>query len=59
MLTISFSLLRLLQSRYGYRDGDFERDSNTGGWKENEGPLVWEQRAMLGATNRRPRGDTA
>jgi hypothetical protein len=51
-------LLRLLQDRYGYRDGDFERDGTTGAWKEGEGPLYWEQRALLGVTSRRQRGDT-
>jgi hypothetical protein len=51
-------LLRLLQDRYGYRDGDFERDAVTGAWKENEGPLFWEQRSLLGVATRRARGDT-
>jgi hypothetical protein len=50
-------LLQLLQTRYGYRDGDFERDPVTGAWHENEGPLFWEQRALVG-TPRRPRGDS-
>ena len=35
-------LLRLLETRYGYRDGDFERDPVTGQWMENEGPERWE-----------------
>jgi hypothetical protein len=42
-------LLRLLQERYGYRDGDFERDSVTGEWLEGEGHLVWEQKLAAGA----------
>ncbi|KAJ7207032.1 hypothetical protein GGX14DRAFT_366622 [Mycena pura] len=36
-------LLKLLERRYGYRDGDFERDPRTGGWIEGEGPAMWEQ----------------
>jgi hypothetical protein len=48
-------LLRLLQDRYGYQDGDFERDAVTGAWKENEGPLFWEQRSLLGVATRRSR----
>lgn len=35
-------LLRLLQLRYGYRDGDFERDPQTGAWIENESHERWE-----------------
>lgn len=42
-------LLRLLQQRYGYRDGDFERDPVTGEWIEGEGPLLWEQKLAAGA----------
>jgi hypothetical protein len=41
-------LLRLLQTRYGYKDGDFERDPVTGDWLEGEGHPVWEQRAQQG-----------
>ncbi|KAF9240477.1 hypothetical protein BU15DRAFT_45768 [Melanogaster broomeanus] len=44
-------LLRLLQQRYGYRDGDFERDPVTGNWVEGEGPLLWEQKLTAGALN--------
>jgi hypothetical protein len=40
-------LLKLLQNRYGYRDGDFERDPETGAWKEGESPLDWHQRFLL------------
>jgi hypothetical protein len=40
-------LLKLLQDRYGYRDGDFERDPETGAWKEGESPLDWQQRFLL------------
>jgi len=42
-------LLRLLQQRYGYRDGDFERDPVTGEWLEGEGHLLWEQKLAAGA----------
>jgi hypothetical protein len=40
-------LLLLMQRRFGYRDGEFERDASTGEWKEGEGPLYWQQRALL------------
>lgn len=42
-------LLRLLQQRYGYRDGDFERDPVTGEWLEGEGHMLWEQKLAAGA----------
>lgn len=45
-------LLRLLQERYGYRDGDFERDPLTGTWRENEGPERWEAELQRGNGNR-------
>lgn len=51
-------LLKLLQSRYGYRDGDFERDPITGDWVEGEGNVYWEQRAQAGANARKNRGDS-
>lgn len=35
-------LLRLLEERYGYRDGDFERNPETGEWVEGEGHEYWE-----------------
>lgn len=35
-------LLRVLEERYGYRDGDFERNPETGGWLEGEGHEYWE-----------------
>ncbi|KDQ60256.1 hypothetical protein JAAARDRAFT_600587 [Jaapia argillacea MUCL 33604] len=44
-------LLRLLQQRYGYRDGDFERDPTTGGWVEGEGHQVWEAKARNAAAS--------
>jgi len=51
-------LLQLLQERYNYRDGDFERDPTTGNWQPGEGPAYWEQQAATGINPRRPtRGD--
>ncbi|KAF4581387.1 hypothetical protein EYR40_002976 [Pleurotus pulmonarius] len=46
-------LLQLLQQRYGYRDGDFERDPVTGDWLEGEGHSYWEQKAQTGASSSR------
>jgi hypothetical protein len=47
-------LLKLLKQRYGYRDGDFERDPTTGAWVEGEGPALWETRAHSGSSKKRP-----
>ncbi|KAL0572262.1 hypothetical protein V5O48_009708 [Marasmius crinis-equi] len=52
-------LLKLLQRRYGYRDGDFERDSRTGDWVMGEGPGKWEQESGPVGNVRRPRNDRA
>lgn len=41
-------LLKLLQERYGYKDGDFERDPISETWRAGEGPEVWEQKAASG-----------
>ena len=46
-------LLKLLQQRYGYQDGDFERNPITGDWVENEGPANWEAQAHSGAVRKR------
>ncbi|KAI0336801.1 hypothetical protein GY45DRAFT_1332845 [Cubamyces sp. BRFM 1775] len=46
-------LLKLLQKRYGYRDGDFERDPVTGSWIGDEGAGKWEQRLASGAPHSR------
>ncbi|KAG8744204.1 hypothetical protein FRC12_014855 [Ceratobasidium sp. 428] len=35
-------LLKLLQWRFGYKDGDFERDPGSGGWVDGEGEQAWE-----------------
>ncbi|KAI0635312.1 hypothetical protein C8Q77DRAFT_1072541 [Trametes polyzona] len=52
-------LLKLLQERYGYRDGDFERDPVTGNWVEGEGAEKWERIAASGATySRRNRSES-
>ncbi|KAH9174696.1 hypothetical protein EDB89DRAFT_2067270 [Lactarius sanguifluus] len=46
-------LLKLLQKRYGYKDGDFERDPISGNWMEGEGPGPWEARALAGISSHR------
>ncbi|KAJ7637055.1 hypothetical protein FB45DRAFT_454424 [Roridomyces roridus] len=46
-------LLKLLQSRYNYRDGDFERDPRTGEWIQGEGHAYWEQQLQSGTPNPR------
>lgn len=50
-------LLKLLQQRYGYADGDFERDPITGHWIEGEGPELWEA-TLASNTPARRRGDS-
>ena len=52
-------LLKLLQERYGYRDGDFERDPATGDWLDDEGPAKWEAKAAAGvAAIKKNRGES-
>ncbi|TFK41553.1 hypothetical protein BDQ12DRAFT_646031 [Crucibulum laeve] len=46
-------LLKLLEQRYGYKDGDFERDPSTGDWVQGESPLDWDRRAQSGSNSRR------
>ena len=46
-------LLKLLKQRYGYKDGDFERESVTGNWLDGEGPGPWEARALAGISSHR------
>ncbi|KAF8271851.1 hypothetical protein EI94DRAFT_1796718 [Lactarius quietus] len=46
-------LLKLLQKRYGYKDGDFEREPVSGNWMEGEGPGPWEARALAGISSHR------
>ncbi|KAF8156711.1 hypothetical protein B0H34DRAFT_675141 [Crassisporium funariophilum] len=50
-------LLKLLEKRYGYKDGDFEHDPLTESWAEGETPALWEQKAQAGQIVRR-RPDT-
>ncbi|KAG1738133.1 uncharacterized protein EDB91DRAFT_1249450 [Suillus paluster] len=50
-------LLKLLQERYGYRDGDFERQPATGDWSDGEGSGLWEQKLLSGASGSRKRGE--
>ncbi|THH17317.1 hypothetical protein EW146_g3480 [Bondarzewia mesenterica] len=45
-------LLKLLQHRFGYKDGDFERDPITGNWVEGEGHAPWEAKALTGQRRR-------
>ncbi|KAB5588571.1 hypothetical protein CTheo_7985 [Ceratobasidium theobromae] len=53
-------LLKLLQWRYGYKDGDFERDPGSGGWVDGEGEHAWENRPHPPSTStaRRNRNTT-
>ncbi|KAF9256597.1 hypothetical protein L218DRAFT_949851 [Marasmius fiardii PR-910] len=50
-------LLKLLQQRYGYRDGDFERDPRTGDWMVGEGHGKWEQESGPITNIRRSRSE--
>lgn len=54
-------LLKLLEKRFGYVDGDFERDPITGLWTDGEGPDLWESILPAGkppVSGGRKRGDT-
>jgi hypothetical protein len=54
-------LLKLLESRFGYVDGDFERDAGNGQWVEGEGPELWETILPAGkppVSGGRKRGET-
>jgi hypothetical protein len=46
-------LLDLLQTRYGYKDGDFEHDPTSLTWAEGESPSAWERKAQSGAVVKR------
>ncbi|OBZ78411.1 hypothetical protein A0H81_02438 [Grifola frondosa] len=51
-------LLKLLQQRYHYRDGDFEREPVTGNWIEGEGASFWEGKVTAGVSySRKYRGE--
>lgn len=39
-------LLKLLQIRYGYKDGDFEHDPLTEQWHAGQSPESWEQKLI-------------
>ncbi len=50
-------LLKLLQERYGYKDGDFDRDPLTGDWVIRDDSAEWEQPTRAGVTDHRsPQG---
>jgi hypothetical protein len=46
-------LLKLLENRYGYKDGDFERDPHLDRWIDGESPSSWESKAQSGPASRR------
>lgn len=46
-------LLKLLENRYGYKDGDFERDPHLDCWIDGESPSSWELKAQSGPASRR------
>jgi hypothetical protein len=50
-------LLKLLENRYGYKDGDFERDLLADRWIDGESPSSWELKAQSGPANRRRTDD--
>jgi len=51
--TLRNPLLKLLQRRYGYKDGDFEHDPVSLMWAEGESPSAWEKKAQGGAVVKR------
>ncbi|TDL24562.1 hypothetical protein BD410DRAFT_719033 [Rickenella mellea] len=51
-------LLKLLQQRYNYQDGDFERDPVSGNWLDGEGPGPWETALQSAANPRVRRSDS-
>lgn len=52
-------LLKLLQRRFGYKDGEFERDPRTGEWLEGEGPAKWERLAQSGPSISRRKAESS
>ncbi|KIY70866.1 hypothetical protein CYLTODRAFT_370376 [Cylindrobasidium torrendii FP15055 ss-10] len=48
-------LLKVLQERYGYKDGDFERNARTGDWLPGQGHAYWEQQSQTSGNPRRPK----
>lgn len=51
------ALLKLLEDRYGYKDGDFEHDPLTERWNDDESPAAWEKKAQAGPVRRRNDAD--
>ncbi|KAK2465618.1 hypothetical protein APHAL10511_002510 [Amanita phalloides] len=45
-------LLKLLERRYGYRDGDFDLDPISGTWSEGQSPDDWKRRSSEGRATR-------
>ncbi|KAJ3562343.1 hypothetical protein NP233_g9636 [Leucocoprinus birnbaumii] len=43
-------LLRLLQQRYGYKDGDFDYDPQSMEWYNEQDPESWERQALSGSS---------
>ncbi|KXN84116.1 hypothetical protein AN958_00441 [Leucoagaricus sp. SymC.cos] len=52
-------LLRLLQQRYGYKDGDFDFNPQTMEWHSEQDPESWERQAHSGSSARTRRPDHA
>ncbi|KAF9446571.1 hypothetical protein P691DRAFT_783510 [Macrolepiota fuliginosa MF-IS2] len=50
-------LLRLLQQRYGYKDGDFDHDPQTMQWHPGQDPETWERQAHSGSSSRARRSE--
>lgn len=50
-------LLKLLQQRYGYQDGDFDYDPRTMDWHPEQDPETWERQAHSGTNVRTRRAD--
>lgn len=50
-------LLKLLEQRYGYKDGDFERDPVTGNWIGGEGAAYWQAQVAQGSHMKKQRGE--
>jgi len=51
------ALLKLLEERYGYKDGDFEHNPHTERWDDDESPAAWEKKAQNGPVRRRNDAD--
>jgi hypothetical protein len=51
------ALLKLLEDRYQYKDGDFEHDPLTEQWDNDESSAAWEKKAQAGPVRRRNDAD--